>query len=112
MTLSIRLLACIFLSLILYGEQGYVTLALCAHNIPQHQQDSAGVRDSHAEADPLGEFPIVPCHDGMVCSCHISAVITHQPSLSFSLPSADAVFTPSVTFADDHPLKVFRPPLS
>jgi hypothetical protein len=109
-TLSIRLLACVFLSLMLYAEQGYVTLVLCDHDIPQRQQEQAGVLDAHAEADASGGLPIFPCHDGMVCLCHLLAVAALQTHLPFSLLSSDAPPASSALLADLHPLKVFRPP--
>lgn len=111
MTLSIRLLTCIFLSLMLYGEQGYVTLVLCDHDAPQHQQDRAGVLDAHADADPCGSPPICHCHDGMACLCHLLAITAHQPSLIVPLLSKEALPASSVLFANLHPMKVFRPPI-
>jgi len=107
-TLSTRLLTCVFLSLMLYGEQGYVTLVLCDHDVPQGQAD---VRDSHAETDSSGGLPICPCHDGMACLCHLLAVAAPQTPLALSLPSAEALPASSALFAALHPLKVFRPPI-
>ncbi|OGG55272.1 MAG: hypothetical protein A3F84_11100 [Candidatus Handelsmanbacteria bacterium RIFCSPLOWO2_12_FULL_64_10] len=111
MTTTIQLLTCVFLSLMLYGEQGYVTLMSCDHGAPQRQQGQADVRDSHAETDSSGGLPICPCHDGMACLCHLLAVAAPQTHLTLSLPSTDALPASSALFADLHPLKVFRPPI-
>lgn len=111
MTTSIRLLMCAFLALMLCGEQGYVTLVLCDHDVSQHQQEQAGVRVSQTEADSSGSLPAFPCHDGMVCLCHLLAVTTHQPSSIMLLPSAGALPASSVLSANLHPQKVFRPPI-
>lgn len=106
-----RLLACLILSLMLYGEQAYVVWTLCDHDQP-HAHDQAGVRDSHAEADPSGSLPVIPCHNCAVCLCHLLALVTSQTPLINPFPSADALSASSDLFTDIHPLKVFRPPIS
>ena len=110
-TISTRLLVCVLLSLMLYGEQGYATLTICDHDVTQHQgSDQAGIR-SHSKADPSRGAPSAHCHEGMICLCHLLAIPAHRPHLTLSIPSADALIASSTLFADLHPLKVFRPPI-
>ena len=110
---TVKLFVCIFLPLILYGEQGYASLMLCDHDTPQHSREQAGVLDTHAKADASGSLPVIPCHNcTTVCPCHLLALVTHQTPPINPFPSTEARSTSSHLFADIHPLKVFRPPIS
>jgi hypothetical protein len=111
-TVLLKAVACILLSLALCGEQGYVTLLVCDHDAPQASpQCLAGGQTSSPESEPPGECPMPPCHDGALCVCHLSAIAAHQSPLFVALPSIHAFHDPSVASADDHPVKVFRPPM-
>lgn len=110
---ALKLFVSIFLPLILYGEQGNASLMLCDHDAPQHPPEQAGALDTHAEADASGSLPTIPCHNcTTVCPCHLLALVTHQHSPVNPFPSMDALSASSDLFADLHPLKVFRPPIS
>lgn len=111
MTILIRLLTCVFLSFMLYGEQGFVTLTLCDHDVQRHAQDQAGARQAHPEFDPSGKLPIIPCHNGMVCLCHVLAVTACPSHLAVFRSAVDVRPLPSILFIASHPLKVFRPPI-
>ena len=110
-TISTRLLVCVLLSLMLYGEQGYATLTICDHDVTQHQgSDQEGLRP-RSKADPSRGAPSAHCHEGMVCLCHLLAIPTYQSLLALTIPSADALLAPCALSADLHPMKVFRPPI-